>query len=110
MPGGGPVLAGDRTSRLGPMYDALASYFSTSAPAAVQAAYLFGSHARNSAHLESDLDIGVLLDRSMVATRADRAAMAESLTTTLIGVTHQNAVDVVVLNDAPPELAVAVLD
>jgi hypothetical protein len=38
----------------------------------VIAAYLFGSHARESAHRESDVDAGVVLDYGAHATRASR--------------------------------------
>ena len=36
----------------------------------VVAVYLFGSHAAGRAHRESDVDIGVLLDRHMYSTPA----------------------------------------
>lgn len=88
----------------------LVAFFASSCGPGVLAAYVFGSHARGTTHAESDVDIGVLLDRQVLPTRAARAAFAERLTTEIIGVTHRNAVDVVVLNDAPPELAVTVLD
>ncbi|MGH9365798.1 MAG: type VII toxin-antitoxin system MntA family adenylyltransferase antitoxin [Thermoanaerobaculia bacterium] len=65
-------------------------------------AYLFGSRAREDANPESDTDVAVLVDRS---TAPDppfgyAAALAADLTTALGG----GAVDVVVLNDAPPLL------
>jgi predicted nucleotidyltransferase len=82
-------------------------YFEGTAPPGVVSAYLFGSHGRGEAHRESDVDVGVLLDRPWFPDRATRGRAAERLATALIAATHRNAVDVVVLNDAPPELAVA---
>src|SRR5262245_1477330 len=67
--------------------------------------YLFGSHAQGSAHRESDVDLGVLLDRRAHATGEARFGERVRFTTLAIGALHRNAVDVVVLNDAPPGLA-----
>jgi predicted nucleotidyltransferase len=67
-------------------------------------AYLFGSRARGAEHLESDVDIAVLFDREKLSSRRDRAAEAVRMSSDLIAVTHCNKVDVVVLNDATPEL------
>lgn len=92
------------------MRAALEQFFAASAGSDVLAAYLFGSHARGTSHAESDVDVAVLLDRDRLPSRAARAAAAERLTSRLIDVTHCNAIDVVVLNDAPPELAVAAID
>ena len=50
------------------------------------------------------MDVGVLLDRSRYPDRADRNALRIDLTSALIHVLGRNVVDVVVLNDAPPEL------
>lgn len=69
------------------------------------AAYLFGSHAAGRAHRESDVDLGVLLDRRAHTSRAARFEERVRLTAWAVGELHQNAVDVVVLNDAPPMLA-----
>jgi predicted nucleotidyltransferase len=78
-------------------------------PPGLVAAYLFGSQARGAAHRESDVDVAVLFDRIEVPDRADRGRQAMRLSAELVGATHRNAVDVVVLNDAPPELAVVAL-
>jgi hypothetical protein len=43
-------------------------------------------------------------------TRANRAACAQHLASQLVDATHCNDIDVIVLNDAPPELAVAAID
>ncbi len=87
----------------------LARYFAAQKPAGVAAAYLFGSRARGTAHRESDVDVGVLFDPQALPDRAGRDAAACRLGSELIAATHHNRVDVVVLNDAPPELAVHVL-
>ena len=68
-------------------------------------AYLFGSHAEGRAHRESDVDLGVLLDRRAHSTREARFDERVRLTAWAVGALHRNAVDVVVLNDAPPGLA-----
>jgi predicted nucleotidyltransferase len=73
------------------------------------AAYLFGSRAAGTEHAESDVDVGVLFDHAAVPVPADRARLAVRLGSELIGATHSNRVDVVVLNDAPPELSASVL-
>jgi predicted nucleotidyltransferase len=66
--------------------------------------YLFGSYAEARAHAESDVDLGVLLHRDLYPTPRERFAERVRLTAWLIGVLGINAVDVVILNDAPPEL------
>jgi len=71
----------------------------------VVAAFLFGSHARGAAHRDSDVDLGVLLDRRQFPDRRARFAVRLRLTEWLIATTHCNQVDVVVLNDAPPLLS-----
>lgn len=68
-------------------------------------AYLFGSHAAGRAHRESDVDLGVLLDRRAHSTPEARFDERVRLTAWAVGALHRNAVDVVVLNDAPPGLA-----
>ena len=68
----------------------------------VLAAYLFGSHAAGRPHRESDVDVAVLLSRSLDAPArfAVRVRLASELPSLLGG----RDVDVVVLNDAPPPL------
>jgi predicted nucleotidyltransferase len=92
------------------METALSDFFRTARLPEVQAAILFGSHAHDRVHADSDVDVAVLLDRVRLPGRSDRADFAERLGVRLIEALHQNRVDVVVLNDAPPELAVAALD
>lgn len=70
----------------------------------VVSAYLFGSHSEGRAHRESDVDVAVLLRHSAL----DSAAARFEERLRLIGLLSQalgtSAVDVVVLNDAPPLL------
>jgi predicted nucleotidyltransferase len=66
-------------------------------------AYLFGSAAEGRMHRESDVDVGVLLDRHVYPGAADRF----DLRLRLVGPLEAAAgrpVDLVVLNDAPPHL------
>ena len=70
----------------------------------VVAAYLFGSRAEGREHRESDLDLGVLLDRARFPSRADRFEMRVELSSWLPSRLGGIPVDVVVLNDAPPLL------
>ena len=62
--------------------------------------YLFGSTARNQERADSDLDVAVLLERRIP--EAEQGAIRLQLTTELVGLTHTNDVDVVILNSAPP--------
>jgi predicted nucleotidyltransferase len=69
----------------------------------VVSAYLFGSAAEGRLHRESDVDVGVLLDRRVYPSPVDRF----DLRLRLIGRLEpavQRPVDLVVLNDAPPHL------
>ncbi len=91
------------------MVDAVRNYFDARRPRAVVAALVFGSHARGSAHAESDLDIGLVLDRRLLADRVSRDRLALDLAGEIIAATHHNRVDIVVLNDASPELAAGVI-
>ena len=79
----------------------LRSYFPAPHGAAVVAAWLFGSHGEKRAHLESDVDVGVLLDRRLLPTAAQRFDLRLRLTSDLIHALGRNEVDLVVLNDAP---------
>jgi len=81
------------------------AYFQEDAPAGVTAAYLFGSTARKRRHRESDVDIGVLLDRAAYPERMQRAKLRVRLAADLIAALATNEVDVVVLNDLPPGFA-----
>ncbi len=74
----------------------------------VIAAYLFGSRAADRAHRESDVDIGVVFDFAVFPTSRDRFEAALMLHSALASQLEGAPLDLVVLNDAPPGLAVAV--
>jgi uncharacterized protein len=75
--------------------------------AEVQAAVLFGSHAKGRARADSDLDIAVLLDLELAP--SDASERARRLIGALSQVLAADRVDLVVLNDAPPALSFQVL-
>ncbi len=83
-------------------------YFA-SAPESVVAAWLFGSHAEDRAHRESDVDVGVLLRWAVLATTRDRFEEGLRLAGALAGIVGHPRVDLVVLNDAPAGLAARVV-
>lgn len=85
------------------------AYFEHDAPDGILAAYLFGSTARGTRHRESDVDIGVLLDRSVCPGRKERSALRARLAAELVAALGTNEVDLVVLNDVPPGLAARVV-
>jgi len=70
----------------------------------VLSAYLFGSHAEARAHRESDVDVGVLLDRRTLPGARDRFEAGLRLSSHLQACLGTRDVDLVVLNDAPPGL------
>jgi predicted nucleotidyltransferase len=65
--------------------------------------YLFGSHAEHRAHRESDVDVGVLLDRDVFVDARSRFE-ARLIFSTRFQAAVATAVDVVILQDAPPLL------
>lgn len=73
-------------------------------PGGLVAAFLFGSHAAGRAHRESDVDIGVLLDREALPTPRGRFERGLELATRVQSALGGERVDLVVLNDAPPLL------
>lgn len=75
----------------------------------VISAYLFGSHATGRDHRESDVDVAVLFDRIALPTPAERFKRRVLLLSGLIAALHKNAVDLIVLNDVPSQLARAAL-
>jgi predicted nucleotidyltransferase len=89
--------------------DTLSGAFSGVHPFGVISAYLFGRHATGTAHRESDVDVGVLLDWEAFPDAAARFDERVRLGAVLVGALHCNDVDLVILNDAPPQLARHVL-
>ena len=65
-------------------------------------AYVFGSRARGDARRQSDVDVAVYIDEARA--EAGRFGYQAELTTHLMDALEMNAVDVVVLNTAPPLL------
>ena len=70
--------------------------------------YLFGSFAEGREHRESDVDLGFLLDRASYPTARERFEFRVRAGSLLNDLLRRDA-DVVVLNDAPPELARAIV-
>ncbi len=72
-------------------------------------AYLFGSRAETRSHRESDVDVAVLLDRRVFQTERERFEERLRLIGELGRTLHRNDVDLVILNDAPPELGARIV-
>ena len=68
-------------------------------------AYLFGSEAEGRSHRESDVDVGVLLERSRFPTSTLRFEQRLLMLSRLSAGLDGRALDLVVMNDAPPLLA-----
>jgi predicted nucleotidyltransferase len=85
--------------------DDLERAFQRAAPRGVAAAYLFGSHSTGRAHRDSDVDIGVLLDRACFPTSESRFEERVRLTSWCIEVLHKSSIDLIAVNDVPPGLA-----
>lgn len=71
--------------------------------------YLFGSYRERRAHRESDVDVGVLLDRDMYPTKKDRFEARLELISCLERALAPHQPDVVILNDAPPGFAARIV-
>jgi predicted nucleotidyltransferase len=67
-------------------------------------AYLFGSAATGREHRESDVDVAMLVDRMTYPTPADRFELRLTASSALRRATRRE-VDLVILNDTPPQLA-----
>lgn len=103
----GPVSFTRMTTSAPP--SAVARLLSGAAGDGVVAAYLYGSHPAGRAHRESDLDLGVIFRHADFPTPRDRFEaglhLRSAISSTIAGV----PLDLVVLNDAPPGLAAAVV-
>ena len=84
--------------------DSIAQSLESERSSSVVSAYLFGSHAAERAHRESDVDVAVLLRHSALDSAAARFEERLRLIGLLSQALRTSAVDVVVLNDAPPLL------
>ena len=105
-PAAGSTPAEDRSAGIA---GTLRRYFREAPPRGLVSAYLFGSHAAGRAHRQSDIDIGISVDRRVLPTRAACFELRVRLASDLIHAVRCNEVDVVVLNDAPPLFARHVL-
>ena len=92
----------------GPL-EALQEYFAIKRPRGVVSTYLFGSYAEDRSHRESDVDVAVLLDRDLFPTPRDRFEERLRLTGDLAGALGRSDVDLLILNDAPPELGARIV-
>jgi predicted nucleotidyltransferase len=93
-----PFDSGDLAARLRDLFE-------RQRPGGVVAVYLFGSHAARRAHAESDIDLGVLLRYERFPTSRERFEERLRLHAWLAGELGTDALDLVILNDAPPHLA-----
>ena len=82
----------------------LTEFFDQAEAEEVLSAYLFGSHSSGTNHAESDIDVAVLVDREARPTRVDRDRLRIDLGSALISTLGVNRIDVVSLEDVPPEL------
>jgi uncharacterized protein len=73
-------------------------------PAGVVSAYLFGSHVEGRTHRESDIDVGILLDRQTYPTSRHRFDARLVLSGAIGRAAGTRRIDIVILNDAPPQL------
>lgn len=73
-------------------------------PAGVVSAYLFGSHVEGRTHRESDIDVGILLDRRIYPASRDRFDARLALSGAISRAAGTPRIDLVILNDAPPHL------
>jgi predicted nucleotidyltransferase len=83
----------------------LGGFFTGLADDGVLLAYLFGSLAADRGHRESDVDIAVLLDPNRYREPRARFEAQLRLIGELMRALATDAVDLVVLNDAPPLFA-----
>lgn len=87
------------------LVERLEAFFKEKDLPGVVGVYLFGSQAGGRVHRDSDVDVGVLVDRVVLPTARARFELKVRLASQLIDIAGDKPVDVVILNDAPPELA-----
>lgn len=83
--------------------------FEASATPGIVSGYVFGSRAAGRAHRESDVDVGILFDRAVQPTPGARFEARLALDAELARAAGGAALDLVVLNDAPPHLVRAIM-
>lgn len=91
--------------RRGELTDRLARLLIERSPAGLLSAYVYGSHAEQRAHRESDVDVGILLRWETFPSARERFEERVAASSWLSGALGAALVDVVILNDAPPHLA-----
>ncbi|MCK4858957.1 MAG: nucleotidyltransferase domain-containing protein [Candidatus Omnitrophica bacterium] len=70
----------------------------------IKFAYLFGSRARNEANKKSDIDIAILIDKSLLKKNDYPYGYKAKILTDLLKIFSINDLDLVILNDASPLL------
>jgi predicted nucleotidyltransferase len=85
----------------------IASAVRASVPGVVSV-YLFGSAAEARTHRDSDVDVAILMSHDLAPRAADRFEARLAAVTRLRAALGRDA-DVVMLNDAPPQLARRIL-
>ncbi|MGH7544871.1 MAG: type VII toxin-antitoxin system MntA family adenylyltransferase antitoxin [Gemmatimonadota bacterium] len=92
-------------ARHGDLADRLARLLNEEAQSGLVSAYLYGSHAEERSHRESDVDVGILLSWASFPSARERFEQRVATSSRLTGKLGGTLVDVVVLNDAPPLFA-----
>jgi len=95
----------DRLNRMIDVEMHIASHFEDAGSRVVVSVYLFGSRAEGRGHRESDVDVGVLMDREALPTRRERFDASLRLGSDLSVALAPERIDLVVLNDVPPLFA-----
>ena len=85
--------------------EAISALFDRAPIRGVVSVYVFGSHATGRVHRESDVDVAVLLDRGVPPSSRDRFEARLQLSYAVGRALGTDAVDLIVLNDAPPHLS-----
>lgn len=83
---------------------AASAFFDKERVRGVISAYLFGSHTTGRVHRDSDVDMAVLLDHGTFPTTRSRFEARLILSSRVGHALGSDAVDLIVLNDAPPHL------
>lgn len=96
-------MKGQPTSNPSELAARIERAFPEDARAGIVSVYLFGSQAEERAHRESDVDIAVLLRRDAHRVARDRFDERLRLSGVLQAALRSRAVDLVVLNDVPPQ-------
>ena len=99
----------DNTRMTPDVVAAIGKLFESTAPQGVVSVYCFGSQASGRTHRDSDVDVGVLLDWQAYPDRRRRFDRRLDLSGEIGHALGRNDIDLVVLNDAPPHVARAIV-